>query len=131
MSNSGAPSAVSMPHIVARFPGGWNGAGGMVHIYNRALHQQAADWYVPRYYAEHGEWPSGGHRFTVRHGKGEGFDVQTPIGNSSGTRHVSMIFEVYSHGLPASVTRSNLNGLLYVIPRRVMKLASANGAAKS
>lgn len=36
----------SGPHITARFPGGWNGAGGMVHYFNLALHRQAADWYI-------------------------------------------------------------------------------------
>src|SRR5690554_5395499 len=35
-------SAVSSGlHITARFPGGWNGAGGMVHYSNLALHRQA------------------------------------------------------------------------------------------
>lgn len=106
----------SGPHITARFPGGWNGAGGMVHYFNLALHRQAADWYIRRYYTEHGDWPRGEHTFKVKHGKGEGFDVQTPIGTSSGTRTVTMTFEVYLHGDPDGATRSNLNGLLYAIP---------------
>ena len=115
--SSAVPSG---PHITARFPGGWNGAGGMVHYFNLAIHRQAADWFIQHYYTHHGAWPRGEHTFQVTHGKGEGFDIQTPIGTSSGTRTVTMTFEVYLHGDPEATTRSNLNGLLYAIPIQEM-----------
>ena len=57
---------------------------GMAHYYNVALHRQSAEWYIWRYYTEYGDWPRGEHTFKVTHGKGEGFNVQTPIGDRSG-----------------------------------------------
>jgi hypothetical protein len=88
----------------------------MVYNFNHALHRQAARWYIRRYHMQNGDWPRGEHTFEVTHGKGEGFDVQTPIGTSSGTRAVTMTFEVYLIGDADEATRSNLNGLLYAIP---------------
>jgi hypothetical protein len=116
MSYPRCSAVPSGPHITARFPGGWNGAGGMVYNFNHALHRQAARWYIRRYHMQNGDWPRGEHTFEVTHGKGEGFDVQTPIGTSSGTRAVTMTFEVYLIGDADEATRSNLNGLLYAIP---------------
>lgn len=98
------------PQIVANFSGGWNGAGGMVHSYNLALHKRAADWYVQRHFTDHGKWPRGEHTFTITYGKGEGFDVQTPIGTGSGTRTVTMTFQVYPYA------RTDLNTLQHGIP---------------
>ena len=118
MSSPYCSAVPSGPHITARFfpTSWWNGAGGMVYNFNHALHRLAAEWYIRRYYTENGDWPRGEHTFKVTHGKGEGFDVQTPIGTSSGTRTVTMTFEVYLHGDPDGATRSNPNGLLYAIP---------------
>lgn len=82
----------SRPTLFAVFPGNWNGAGGMVHSYNRQFHRQAADWYCQTFYKRHGRLPIGTRTFKVTFGKGPGFDVQTPLGNGSGTRTVTIKF---------------------------------------
>ena len=84
--------------ILATFPGGWNGAGGMVLWFNLSLHRQAADWYVNRYFHQYSVWPIGKHEFTVSYGVGEGFDIKTPIGTNSGQRLISMCFEALDVG---------------------------------
>ena len=55
MSYPTCSAVPSGPHITARFPSGRNGAGGMVYYFNLALHRQAADWYIRRYYTQHGD----------------------------------------------------------------------------
>jgi len=107
----------SPPQIIARFPGGWAGAGGMVHAFNRGIYQQAADLYVRRYYLEHDAWPDGQHVFAVTFGIGEGFDVRTPIGTSSGTTKVTITFDILPLGAPlpeAPVGREDLQYLVSV-----------------
>ena len=82
----------SWPKLYAIFPGGWNGGGGMVHMFNLAMHRRAADWYVQSFYKSHGCRPVGEHSFEVTYGRGEGFIVQTPIGDSHGIRRLTIKF---------------------------------------
>lgn len=99
----------SWPKLFAVFPGNWSGGGGMVHIYNRHFHRQAADWYCRAFYKRYGRLPVGTHEFAVTYGKGPGFDVQTPIGNGSGTRTVSINFVMVSRNELRNFLGSDLN----------------------
>ena len=89
---SGTHNQCAWPKLYAVFPGGWNGGGGLVHIYNRSFHRQAADWYVFTYYQSHGCWPVGQHSFNVRYSKDGTAPVRTPIGDCSGVRRLTIKF---------------------------------------
>ena len=102
-----------LPVVIALFPGGWNGAGGMVHHFNLAIHKQAADWYCKKYYIENGELPVGEHSFEVRYGKGGNYDIVTPFGDSSGVKTVSMKFELCWNDLDESFIKSLFVSLYY------------------
>lgn len=93
---SGTHNQRVWPKLFAVFPGGWNGGGGLVHIYNLSFHRQAADWYVSTYYKSHGCRPVGQHSFNVRYSKDGTAPVRTPIGDSSGVRRLTIKFVMVS-----------------------------------
>ena len=114
LSGTGVNRPVNkLPILIARFPGDWNGAGGMVHHFNLGIHRQAADWYCKNYYIENDKLPIGKHIFYVRFGCKGGYDVTTPIGNSSGIKEVSMKFILCSNDLDESFIDSLFISLNY------------------
>lgn len=91
-SRQNAPNQRVWPKLYAVFPGGWNGGGGLVHMYNLSLHRQAADWYVSSFYKSHGCRPVGEHSFNVRFSRNGTAPVRTPIGDGSGVRRLTIKF---------------------------------------
>ena len=89
---SGTHNQCAWPKLYAVFPGGWNGGGGLVHIYNREFYRQAADWYVAEFYKSHGCKPIGEHSFEVHYSRDGSAPVRTPIGNGSGERQLTIRF---------------------------------------
>lgn len=86
------------PHVLVRFKGTWNGAGGMAQAFNKSLRRQAAVWYACRTKELTGAWPAGLHQFTIKYGPNEEFEIRTPIGNSHGERETELHFEVHAEG---------------------------------
>lgn len=92
LAGENVPKQRDWPKLYAVFPGGWNGGGGLVHIYNREFYRQAADWYVAEFYKSHGCKPIGEHSFEVHYSRDGSAPVRTPIGNGSGERQLTIRF---------------------------------------
>jgi hypothetical protein len=88
----------STPHLLARFDGIWNSAGGMARAYNRGLRYQAAVWYARRFRECTGAWPQGTHEFIIKYGPTDDFEIRTPIGNHQGYCEIRLYFEVHPAG---------------------------------
>lgn len=112
-------SAVSSGlHITARFPGGWNGAGGMVHYSNLALHRQAGLSGAGRT----GEADSGA-LFADGVDQGHGGSGGVAVGGATrrSVRHAMKISELMHHHLDAQLNRAatralNIDLVLYYSP---------------
>lgn len=86
------------PHVLARFPGFWSGAGGMARAYNRGLRYQAAAWHARRFREWTGAWPQGSHEFVIKYGPTDDFEIRTPIGDRQGYCEIQLYFEVHPAG---------------------------------
>lgn len=86
------------PHLLARFRGIWNGAGGMARAYNRGLRYQAAVWHARRFKQWTGAWPQGRHEFVIKYGPTDDFEIRTPIGDHRGYCEIELHCEVHPDG---------------------------------
>lgn len=86
------------PHVLARFHGIWNGAGGMARAFNRNLRFRAASWYARRIEKWTGAWPAGWHEFVVEYGPTDEFQIRTPIGNQQGFCEIELHYETHLDG---------------------------------
>lgn len=88
----------STPHLLVRFDGFWNSAGGMARAFNRGLRYQAAVWYARRFHEWMGVWPQGTHEFIIKYGPTDDFEIRTPIGDHQGYCEIRLHFEVHPAG---------------------------------
>ena len=86
------------PHVLARFRGAWNGAGGMARAYNRGLRYQAAAWHARRFREWTDVWPQGSHEFVIKYGPTDDFEIRTPIGDHQGYCEIELYYEVHHDG---------------------------------
>lgn len=94
----GEKELAATPHLLVRFAGVWNGAGGMARAFNRGLRYQAAVWYGRRFRNWTGVWPQGRHDFIIAFGPTDEFAIRSPIGTAQGYREIVLHFEVHEAG---------------------------------
>lgn len=70
----------------------WNGAGGLVRVFNMALRRRAAGWFAEGHLKQNGELPVGTFNFKVTYGPGGGANIEPPLGDSSGEKDVQITF---------------------------------------